>query len=224
MTIIMTNKKSISAKEIVTILDILKKHKQKTMLEEYNHLPAFQLLIMTLLSARSKDSTVIPIALKLFETNPTPQKILEISENQLAEKIKKIGFHNSKAKHILQLCDQLITRFDSKVPNTLEELTSLPGVGRKTANCVLSYVFNIPAIAVDIHVFRITNKERLNWINTKTPEQSEKELMKIIPKERWNEINSLIVDHGQRICAPIKPKCHECHITRYCQYPILNGL
>ncbi len=219
MTIIMTNKKSISAKEIVTILDILKKHKQKTMLEEYSHIPAFQLLIMTLLSARSKDSTVIPIALELFETAPTPQDMLKISENKLAQKIKKIGFHNAKARHILQLCDQLITRFDSQVPNTLEELISLPGVGRKTANCVLSYVFNIPAIAVDVHVHRITNKERLNWINTKTPEQSEKMLMQRVPKQRWNEINSLIVDHGQRICAPIKPKCHECSISKYCKYP-----
>lgn len=204
-------------KEIVKVLEILKQSKGQTMLEEYQHLPAFQLLIMTLLSARTKDSTVIPIALNLFKDNPTPEKILEIPEADLANKIRKIGFHNSKSKHILQLCDQLITNFNGKVPNTLEELTSLPGVGRKTANCILSYVFNIPAIAVDVHVFVITN--RLNWVNTKNTQKTELKLMKIIPKDNWIDINKILVDHGQRVCGSPKPKCHLCSITKFCQYP-----
>lgn len=210
----------VTEREICTILDILNESKRNTMLEEYKDLPAFQLLIMTLLSARTKDATVIPIALKLFETHPTPEKILELNEAELAQRIKRIGFHNAKARHILQLCHKLLEEFNGEVPNTLEELTSLPGVGRKTANCILSYVFNIPAIAVDIHVHRITNTNRLGWINTKTPEQSEKALEKIVPKERWNDINAVIVDHGQRICAPMKPKCHLCSIQKYCKYPI----
>lgn len=208
----------VTKKEIETVLDTLKKTKGQTMLDEYNHLPAFQLLIMTLLSARTKDQTVIPIALKLFKDYPTPESFLSLSESELASKIKKIGFHNSKARHILRLCGQLVTEHKSQVPNDLDNLISLPGVGRKTANCILSYVYNIPAIAVDIHVHRITNKNRLNWVNTKTPEQTEKELMKIVPKKRWNEVNSLLVDHGQRICAPINPKCHECPIIEFCNY------
>ena len=212
----------VTQEEICTVLDILKETKEKTMLEEYKHLSAFQLLIMTLLSARSKDATVIPIAIKLFKDYPTPEKILELPEHELASKLKKIGFHNAKARHILQLCHKLLGDFNGQVPSTLEELTSLPGVGRKTANCILSYVFNIPAIAVDIHVHRITNSTRLNWIQTKTPDQSEKALEKTVPKERWNDINGVIVDHGQRICAPIKPRCHLCTIKTYCQYSSKN--
>tara|TARA_Y100000310_G_scaffold341823_1_gene442302 strand:- start:1775 stop:2425 length:651 start_codon:yes stop_codon:yes gene_type:complete len=215
----MPSEKDHKIKEIEKVLDILKQTKQKTMLEEFSHLQPFQLLIMTLLSARTKDATVIPITLRLFETHSTPKEILEIPEQELAKKIKKIGFHNTKAKHILQLCHKLITEFKGKVPDTLKELTSLPGVGRKTANCILSYVFNKPAIAVDIYVHRITNKQRLNWINTKTPEQSEIELQRIVPKDRWNDINAVIVDHGQRICEPIKPKCQECSVIKFCQYP-----
>jgi endonuclease III len=209
-------------KQITTTLDILKKHKGQTMLDQYQHLPPFQLLIMTLLSARSKDSTVIPIALKLFQDHPTTETMLQLNPNQLADKIRGIGFHNTKAKHILKLCHQLIQDFNSQVPSTLEQLITLPGVGRKTANCILSYVFKVPAIAVDIHVHRITNHARLNWINTKTPEQSEQQLMQIVPKNRWIEINQLIVDHGQRICKPIKPNCHLCKISNFCKFPIKN--
>ena len=208
----------VTESEITTVLDILKQSKGQTMLDKYQHLPPFQLLIMTLLSARSKDSTVIPIALKLFEKYPTAETMLQLKQTELASYIRGIGFHNTKSKHILQLCHQLITEFNSVVPNTLEQLTSLAGVGRKTANCILAYVFKIPAIAVDIHVHRITNNTRLSWINTKTESQSEQALMKIVPKKRWIEVNQLIVDHGQRICAPIKPKCHLCHVKDYCVY------
>ena len=208
----------VKTKEIITVLEILKQTKEPTMLEEYNHLTPYQLLIMTLLSARAKDATLIPVALNLFKTNSTPQEMLKLNQEQLKNKIKKIGFHNTKAKHILQLSEILISKYNGIVPNNLEQLISLPGIGRKTANCILSYVFNIPAIAVDIHVHRITNKTRLNWINTKNEKQSEQELMKIVPKERWSEVNSLIVDHGQRICAPLKPKCQYCQITKFCTY------
>ncbi len=213
----------VSQKEIQTVLNLLtkdkKKHKSKTMLEEYKHLSAFQLLIMTLLSARSKDSTVIPIALKLFKKYGTAETMLQLNQRELSKKIHGIGFHNTKAKHILQLCVILLDQFEGKVPKTRKELMSLPGVGRKTANCILSYVYGVPAIAVDIHVHRITNKNRLAWINTKTPEQTEQELMKLLPKNKWIKVNSLLVDHGQRICAPVRPKCEQCKITKYCKYP-----
>ena len=200
------------------VLDILKPLAGKTMLEEYKHRSPFELLIMTLLSARTKDSTVIPIALNIFQTHNTPEHFLTLTEQQIQNMIYGIGFHRTKAKHIKQLSQILIQKYKSQVPGTMGELLELPGVGRKTASCILSYVFNVPAIAVDIHVHRITNTTRLNWINTKTPEQSEAALKQLIPKQRWNQINSLIVDHGQRICHPRSPNCNECAITNFCNY------
>ena len=204
--------------KITSVLDTLKLTAGKTMLEEYKHLSPFKLLIMTLLSARTKDKTVIPIALKMFKTYPNPEDYLDLTELEIQNLIYGIGFHRTKAKHIKQLCQILITKHQSQVPNTMEELLNLPGVGRKTASCILSYVYNIPAIAVDTHVHRICNKERLNWIKSKDPQESELQLKAIVPKERWNQINSLIVDHGQRICHPRGPDCHKCTITKFCEY------
>ena len=116
----------------------------------------------------------------------------------------------------------VINDYGGKIPQTMEALLTLPGVGRKTANCVLAYAFGIPAIAVDIHVFRIVNETRLNWMSVKNPEKTELKLMEIIPHERWLDVNKLIVDHGQRICAPIRPKCDECTITSYCEFEKKN--
>jgi len=173
---------------------------------------------MTLLSARSKDATVIPIALDLFEKYPTPKDLATIDAKELEKRIFKIGFYRTKSKHVIKLSQILLDTYNGKVPSSFEKLISLPGVGRKTANCVLAYAFGVPAIAVDIHVHRITNKGRLHWVDAKTPTETEKELCKIIPKSRWIDVNQLIVDHGQRICAPIKPKCNECSIIKYCEY------
>jgi endonuclease III len=207
-----------SQKEILKVLDILQKTHNPTMLEQFHNRSPFQLLIMTLLSARTKDATVIPIALDLFEKYPTPKELAKINQSELEKRIFKIGFFRTKAKHVIKLSQILLDTYRGKVPKTIEELISLPGVGRKTANCVLAYAFDIPAIAVDIHVYRITNKGRLHWVETNTPTETEKELCTIIPKNRWTKVNQLIVDHGQRICAPIKPKCNECSIVELCEY------
>ncbi len=203
---------------IATVLDTLKQTAGKTMLEEYKHLSPFKLLIMTLLSARTKDATVIPIALKMFKNHPNPEAFINLKEEQIQKLIYGIGFHRTKSKHINKLCQILIDKHQSQVPNTMEELLLLPGVGRKTASCILSYVYSIPSIAVDTHVHRICNTTRLNWINSKDPQESELQLKAIVPKERWNQINSLIVDHGQRVCHPRGPDCHKCTITKYCKY------
>ena len=110
----------------------------------------------------------------------------------------------------------VVDKYNNIVPDTFEELTSLPGVGRKTANCVLGYTFNKSTIAVDVHVHRISN--RLGWVKTNKPEETEEELKKFLPKKSWIKVNAFLVDHGQRICQPIKPKCHECPILEYCEY------
>ncbi len=207
-----------SRKEVLTVLDILRQTHEPTMLEAYGHLEPYKLVIMTLLSARAKDSTTIPVALGLFESYPTLESLAAADINDIERHIFKIGFYRAKARYVKELCNQLLERFGGVVPQTLEELTSLPGVGRKTANCVLAYAFSKPAIAVDIHVHRITNSGRLAWINTKTVEESEKALCKLLPKDRWIDINQLIVDHGQRICLPVRPKCSGCSIVKYCQF------
>ena len=201
---------------IIPILKTLDKTAEPTMLDAYKDRSPFELLVMTLLSARTKDATVIPIALKLYKTHNKPEHFVSMQNDILAKKLYGIGFHNTKAKHIIKLSKILIDKYNGEVPRTMHELVELPGVGRKTANCILSYCFNVPAIAVDTHVHRICNKERLNWINTKTVEDTERELMRVVPKRLWVEVNRLIVDHGQRVCAPIKPKCQQCSITAYC--------
>ncbi len=204
--------------QITTIFSLLEQHHPQTMLEELSELGyiPFQLLIATLLSARSKDSTVIPIVKQLFKTYPTPQHFLTLPQSKLEQHIYKIGFYKTKAKHVKALSVIVVEKYNSQIPNTFEQLTSLPGVGRKTANCILAYVFNQPAIAVDIHVHRISN--RLGWLNTKTPQQTEIKLQTIVPKEQWINVNRLLVGHGQSICKPINPTCSICSIIKYCEY------
>ena len=186
------------------------------MVPENFRLHPFQQLIATLVSARTKDATTIPLMIKLFKTHQTPQDFINIPLPQLERALYGIGFYKVKAKHIKELSLILIKEYNCIVPQTLEELTSLPGVGRKTANCVLSYTFVKPAIAVDIHVHRISN--RLGWIKTTTPEKSEDALKKVIPEHYWSKVNELLVDHGQRICQPINPKCPSCNIKNYCEF------
>jgi|SRR3989338_4316417 len=204
--------------QISTIFSLLEQHHPKTMLEELSELgyTPFQLLIATLLSARAKDSTVIPIVKELFKIYPTPQHFITLPQPQLEQHIYKIGFYKTKAKHVKALSAIIVEKYQSQIPNTLNQLTSLPGVGRKTANCILAYVFNQPAIAVDIHVHRISN--RLSWTKTKTPQQTEHQLQTIVPKDQWININRLFVGHGQSICKPINPSCNRCSIIKYCEY------
>jgi endonuclease-3 len=174
------------------------------------------MLVMTMLSARSKDSTVIPIVKEMFAKYPNPEDFIDMDLEKLEKIIFKIGFYRVKAKNLKTLSKKLIDNFNGIVPRTLEELTTLPGVGRKTANCILAYKFKIPAIAVDIHVFRIAN--RLGWINTKNEKETEQVLMKMLPKEMWIDVNRLLIGHGQTICKPIGPLCGQCNIRDYCDF------
>lgn len=175
----------------------------------------FKILIATVLSVRAKDKQTIPIVDKIFETYNTPQKIIDAPTEILEAMIRPIGFQHIKTQRIKELSKKLVDEFNSVVPNSEKELLSLPGVGRKVANCVLVYSFDKLAIPVDIHVHRISN--RIGLVKTKTPEQTETELEKIVPKKYWKDINENFVLHGQNICKPINPICGICKIKPYCK-------
>ena len=202
--------------DVVNIFSVLERTHQLTMLEQFREYSAFQLLIATLLSSRTKDSTTIPLVRKLFEKYSTPQDFLKIDLEELEQALYGIGFYRVKSKNIKKLSKIILDKFSGQVPPDFEQLIFLPGVGRKTANCLLSYAFQQPAIAVDVHVHRISN--RLGWVKTETPEETEAELQKLLPRELWSKINMLFVDHGQRICLPRGPKCAECRIRNYCEF------
>lgn len=189
--------------------------KQETMLAQFGTRGAFQILISTALSARTKDTTTIPISKKLFEKYPDAKSLAKADIKTLQKILYGIGFYKVKSQRIKQISKELLERFNGKVPKTLEQLISLPGVGRKTANCVLVYAFKIASIPVDVHVHRISN--RLGWVRTKTPEETEQALMKIVPKELWIEVNERFVAHGQTICKPVSPLCSKCPIFKLCK-------
>jgi|SRR3989344_6111738 len=206
----------VSPSEITTVFSLLEKDHPLTMLEELGHYTPFQMLVMTLLSSRTRDSTTIPIVKKMFAKYPNPEHFVKMDLKELEEWLYGVGFYKVKAQNVKKLSGIILEEFHGKVPDTFEELTSLPGVGRKTANCVLAYTFKKPAIAVDIHVHRISN--RLGWVKTKTPDETEEALQKLIPGDLWIEVNRLFVGHGQTICVPINPKCNICPVRKYCEY------
>ncbi len=201
---------------VKTVFGILEQTHQPTMLELLNDYTPFQLLVMTMLSARTKDTTTIPIVRKMFAKYPQPEDYINMELKQIEKMIYHVGFHRVKAEHLQQLSMILIDKFQGRVPRTLKELITLPGVGRKTANCILNYAFHQPAIAVDVHVHRIAN--RMGWCKTATVEQTELQLQKVIPKEEWMNVNKLLVGHGQTICKPLKPDCLNCPVREYCNF------
>ncbi|MBS3141755.1 endonuclease III [Candidatus Woesearchaeota archaeon] len=174
----------------------------------------FKVLLATMLSARTQDATTAKACKRLFTKVSTPKDLERISQVELQKLIYPVGFYRTKAKHLKQLPHVLKEKFNSKLPSTVEELIYLPGVGRKTANLVVAVGFHKPAIAVDIHVFRISN--RLGYVKTKTPLETEIVLRKKLPKKYWLKYNMFLVAHGQSICRPITPLCSKCAIRPYC--------
>ena len=174
----------------------------------------FKILISTILSARTRDSSTEEVTKKLFSKYKTPQDISNANIEILEKLVHKSGFYKVKAARIKEVSRIISEDYMGKVPVDFDELISLPGVGAKTANCVLVYAFNIPAIPVDTHVHRIPN--RLGWIQTTKPEQTEKRLREIIPKSQWIRVNRLFVRFGQEICLPIHPKCDSCPLNTIC--------
>lgn len=176
----------------------------------------FSILIGTILSARTKDESTTKVVKVLFSKYKNPKDLAHAKLKDVEKMIKSIGFYHVKAKRIIEVAKIIDSKYGGKVPENLEQLVDLPGVGRKTANCVLVYAFDKPAIPVDIHVHRISN--RLGLVKTKTPEETEFDLMKKVPKKFWLEINDTFVMYGQNICKPISPMCNVCKIKRYCKY------
>ena len=181
----------------------------------------FSILIGTILSARTKDEATAKAVKKLFSKYKTPKALAHAKVKDIEKIIKSIGFYHVKSKRIIEVAKIIDSQFKGIVPDDLETLVKLPGVGRKTANCVLVYAFGKPAIPVDIHVHRISN--RLGLVETKTPEETELALMKKIPKKYWIDINDTFVMYGQNICKPISPMCGVCKIKRNCKYYKLNS-
>jgi len=176
----------------------------------------FQLLIATMLSAQSTDVQVNKVTRGLFVKYPEPADFAAVKLSVLENDIKSIGLFRNKSKNILETSKIIVDRYDSKVPNTMEDLIQLPGVGRKTANVVLSNAFNIPAIAVDTHVFRVSN--RLGIVNAKNPEATEVELQKNIPMDKWSLAHHWLILHGRRVCHARKPDCASCVVEDLCEY------
>lgn len=183
---------------------------------ELNHTSAYELLVATILSAQSTDKRVNMVTGELFQKYNTPQEIVRLGEVELGQRIKTIGFYNTKSKNIIAMSRMLLEEYGGEVPGTMEELLRLPGVGRKTANVVLSNVFGVPAFAVDTHVFRLSH--RLGLSKGKTPDEVEQDLMKKIPKKDWTLMHHLLIFHGRRTCKAQRPLCSECTIEDLCKY------
>jgi endonuclease III len=173
-------------------------------------------LLAVLLSARTTDKQVLKIFPAFKKRFPTWESLDRAQEKEIALSINTIGLYLSKAKAIKGLAHKILNEFDGKVPKTMEELVTLPGVGRKTASCVLAYVYNVPAIAVDTHVFRIVH--RLGWSKAKNPAKMEEDLKTLVPKQKWIDINRSFVRFGREICIPGTPKCWLCPVARWCAY------
>ncbi|MDY2729970.1 endonuclease III [Clostridium sp. HCP1S3_B4] len=183
---------------------------------ELNYETPFQLLIATVLSAQTTDKKVNEVTKDLFSKYPDLDSFLNITSDELEERIKKIGLYRNKTKNILMMVRQIKENFNGEVPNTMEGITSLAGAGRKTANVVLSNAFGVPSIAVDTHVFRVSN--RIGLAHSENVLEVEKQLQEEIDKSEWSHAHHLLIFHGRRCCIARKPKCSECPISEYCEF------
>jgi len=196
------------------ILNALQKEFPNARCELEFHSP-FELLIATILSAQCTDARVNIVTASLFADANTPDAMIALGQIELEHKIHSLGLFHNKANNIIAACQVLVKEFQGQVPEELELLRQLPGVGRKTANVVVSNAFGIPALAVDTHVFRVAH--RLGLAQGKTPEKVEVELMNIFPRASWSLVHHLLIFQGRRICLARKPHCEECPVARFCK-------
>ncbi len=197
------------------ILDILKETYPDAHCE-LNHDSAFQLLVATILSAQTTDKKVNEVTETLFRDYPDLDAFLTLTNEELENRIKQIGLYRNKAKNLVLMCKQLKENFNGEVPDTMEGITSLAGAGRKTANVVLSNAFGVPSIAVDTHVFRVSN--RLGLAKSDNVLEVEKQLQKELPKKEWSLTHHLLIFHGRRCCTSQRPKCFECPLNHICKW------
>lgn len=181
---------------------------------ELNYRNPFELLIATVLSAQTTDKKVNELTEELFDKYKTPEDFLNLTTEELGLKIKKIGLYRTKSNHILSLCRSLVDNFNGSVPHTKKELMTLDGVGRKTANVVLANAFNIPTMAVDTHVFRVSN--RIGFADGKDVLETEKDLMENVPKDKWIRTHHTLISHGRALCIARNPKCSLCAVKKHC--------
>ena len=177
---------------------------------------AYKILISTMLSLRTKDAATRDASMRLFEKAGSPKEMLKLSEDKIAKLIYPVGFYRVKAKNILEVSKIIIEDYNGKVPDEIDELLKLKGVGRKVANLVITEAFDKDGICVDTHVHRISN--RFGYVSTKKPEQTEFALREKLPKEYWRVYNDTLVIYGQNICKPINPICDKCNVSKYCDY------
>lgn len=199
------------------IVQILKDAKQPrsefvNLMDTFND--PYLVLISCILSLRTNDKTTYPATLRMLKLGKSPTDFAKVNVEKLEKAIFPVGFYKNKASQIIELSKILVEKFNSQVPDSIEELIKFNGVGRKTANLVVARGFNKPAICVDVHVHRIFN--RLGYTKTKTPEETEFALRKKLPQKYWIEINTLMVTHGQNVCKPINPNCTICPISELC--------
>jgi len=180
----------------------------------------FRILIGCILSLRTKDEVSFPATERLFDRAATPRSMLKLRAKTIEKLIYPVGFYRRKAEQILSISRQLVDRYDTRVPADLEQLLTLPGVGRKTANLVVTLGFGKPGICVDTHVHRICN--RLGWVRTKSPDATEQALRLVLPPKHWIRINEILVRHGQNVCKPLSPICSQCVVQRACAQRDLN--
>lgn len=214
-------KKSERAVEIVRILKKFYATK-RSHLGRLGNRSAFKVLIGTMLSHRTRDAKTDLATEQLFAKYDSPRELARAPVKEIEKLIKPVGFYRVKARRVKQVGKILVEKFGGRVPHEREQLMSLPGVGAKTAGCVIVYGFGKQeAIPVDAHLFRIANK-RIGLTNEKTPEDTEQALMKIIPKQYWIDVNEVFVLHGQNVCKPLKPLCFKCPIVQWCDYQNKN--
>lgn len=176
----------------------------------------FYVLISTILSQRTRDPQTDAAAQSLFNRFPTPYELSKAPIDEIESIIRGVNYHKTKALRVKEVSTIIVERFGGVVPSDFETLLSLPGVGRKTANCVLLYGFHKPVLPVDTHVHRIAN--RLGWVSTRSPEETEEKLKEIVPEEWIPHVNDLLVKHGQSVCKPQRPRCEDCSVQRFCIY------
>jgi len=205
----------LSKDNIQNVLEILKKEYGGTG-TALNFKTPFQLLVATMMAAQSTDKQVNKITEQLFKEYPDAQAFARLAPEELEEKIKKVGLFRSKARNIVATARKILSDYGGEVPRTRQELMKLPGVGRKTANVVISVAFDQDAIAVDTHVFRVAN--RIGLANAKTPRETEEQLMANIPREKWSAAHHWLIWHGRKVCKAQNPRCDACPLTPYCEY------
>ena len=176
----------------------------------------YELLVAVILSAQCTDKRVNQVTSVLFKEYNTPEKMITLSQEQLEEKIRSCGFFHNKAKHILDCSKDLLDKYNGEIPSNKKQLMALAGVGEKTANVVLATAFNVPAIAVDTHVFRVSN--RLGLAKSKDVLKTQKQLEKVLPKDKWIKFHYALVLHGRYVCKSQRPNCETCGLKEYCEF------